>query len=198
MLNEKKESGVLNAILTVLCVLMILFFLFELWFERNFIVVIVDGSSMENTVFDGDYLYADIHAEAKRGDVVIIDVSDYRIEDRYTGDIIIKRLIGTEGDTVKCEHGVVYVKYSGEDAFTPVEGYHTEGKTEDFPEVNVGEGQIFFLGDHRSVSKDSRIVGCYRYSDIMGVVPQWAIDTRAAIKGWEQFRASFGNNRAHT
>lgn len=196
MLNEKRSSA-WSSVLLVVCVLLIALLLFDLHFMRQYMVVQVSGGSMENTLRDGDILYADRYAEPRRGDIVIIDVTPYRETLGFGGDFIIKRLIALEGDSVRCEEHVVYVKRAGESEFLPLaETYTGDFRTEDFDEVEVGEGEIFFLGDHRTNSTDSRAVGCLRLSDIAGVVPDWSVKMRPIVGVWEKFRNLFGTRRA--
>lgn len=188
MLNKRKSS-IWNTVLVIMFGLLILAVLFNLWFLQTFVVVEVSGSSMETTVFDGDILYAERDLKPRRGDVVIIDVSTYS-EKGFRGNFIIKRLIALEGDTVMCEDGVVYLLKSGEEEFTAIDDSFIEFPTDDFKAVTVGEGEIYFLGDHRNNSTDSRVVGCLKRADIVGVVPNWAIKNRKLIGKWEAFRSA--------
>ncbi len=195
MLNQKKESKIRVWIFAIFCVFAILLLCFDLWLAQNFIVVKVEGRSMENTLFSGDYLYADKKVSAEHGDIIIINMEDRPDID---SDCIIKRLIATEGDTVRCEGGVVSVKYAGETEFTRLNEPYAKGLTTDFTEVSVGEGEIFFLGDHRSISLDSRKLGCSPKTDIIGVVPQWSVSVKAVVTGWESFRNFlFGTEQSH-
>lgn len=191
MLNEKR-AGLSSIILVLLCALLYGFLALDLYFTQTYLIVEVSGGSMEDTVLSGDFVYADRRAEAERGDVVIIDVTGYR--DRgFSGNYIIKRLIATEGDAVKCEYGVVSVRPAGESEFVALDEDYLKGRTEDFSARVVGKGEIFFLGDHRTVSFDSRSVGCLRAEDIVGVVPGWAIRFKGAIARFETFRSVFTN-----
>lgn len=56
-------------------------------------------------------------------------------------------------------------------------------------EWTVGEGEIFFMGDNRGDSYDSRRVGCFNLTDVVGVVPQWAVNRKEFSTKWEHFRA---------
>lgn len=186
MLNEPKESRAAWIVFGVALLLLLVVLALNLLRVRYTFAVAVSGSSMEDTVHDGDVVYALREFHAERGDIVIIDVSD---DDEFSAGTvnIIKRLIAKEGDCVKCEAGVVYVKPAGGE-YVPLDEPYTKGRTPDFAEVRVGEGEIFFLGDHRDVSHDSTEVGTRLYSDIIGVVPDWAVSVKSFTTGWENFR----------
>ncbi len=201
MLNEKKEEGKGEtvAFLSILLVL-ILFFSLDLWFYSRFLVMNVQGASMDDTFYGGvyengeyeggDIVYADSLAEARRGDVVIVDVRRYRSFASRGIARIIKRLIATGGDELYCENNVLYLKKAGETDFSPLEEDYVNEKypTADFGPYKVGEGEIFVLGDHRNDSTDSRAEGCFREEDILAVVPDWAIAAKDATTKWEGFR----------
>lgn len=189
MLNEKRGSSLVSALLTVLFILLISVLALDVWIKTTCIGISVVGDSMYATVEDGEFLYAQKHAAPERGDVVIIDVSKYKSRDNLSGDYIIKRLIAMEGDTVSCVNGTVYVRYSGATEAVALAEDYTVGKTEDFSERVVGEGEIFFLGDHRNVSYDSRKLGKYLLEDITGVVPEWAIKCKEFTTELERFRS---------
>lgn len=185
MLNKRNKTSplavILSTALTVLLLFAIAFFVFRFWFNTHYFVVEVDGSSMENTMYDGDALYAKKGSDARRGDVVIIDVTNYHGEYSFSGTLIIKRLIALEGDCVRLKDGGVEIKYAGTEEFVRLTEPYTHDRTdpkplEDSPsEWTVGAGEIFFLGDNRAVSQDSRYVGCLPLKDVIGVVPTWAI-----------------------
>lgn len=197
MLNQRKERSVANCVLGAICVLLAILLVFDLWFMYEFFAIEVDGESMETTLFDGDLLYADRYRTPERGDVVIIDVSAYRKEFHFSGDYIIKRVIALEGDTVKCVDGAVYLRKAGTEAFRPLDEPYVDKafRTSDFGEVTVGEKEIFFLGDHRNNSTDSRVVGCLKFSDVIGVVPEWAIRFKKEIGAWESFRGALSGRK---
>lgn len=119
-----------------------------------FRVIVVSGSSMYSTLWDGDYLLLlsnNFYHEPERGDIVVISKKAYD-----NGVPIIKRVIATEGQTVDIDfdNGIVYV----DDVALQEDYIHnlttvSEGVV--FP-VMVAEGCVFVLGDNRPVSKDSR------------------------------------------
>ncbi len=208
MLNERKtesrgETVALAAVLLAVC----LFLFLNAWFYSRFFVMKVNGGSMDDTFYGGvevapqvyeggDIVYADSRAEAKRGDVVIVDVRRYPT---YAGlERIIKRLIAIEGDELYCEQHVLYLKKAGEADFAPLEEDYVNYPTPDFGLVHVGEGEIYVAGDHRTDSKDSRDpdVGCLKEEDILAVVPDWAIAAKDATTKWEGFREAISDGLA--
>ena len=161
------------------------------YWVQTFGGIVVDGPSMLQTLKNKDkllMLYADESTKAQRGDIIVVDVRGY--EECGSTDFLIKRLIAVEGDSVYCESGNLFIKYAGNTEYEKeplVENYayYADGKSEySFKEYVVGEGEIFFLGDNRQRSKDSRYqeVGAshladrlYKEEDIYGIVPEWAL-----------------------
>ena len=187
--RERRESRVLSAVLTAACILLVLIFAADLYITNNFLLVIVDGSSMENTLHDGDALYIDVHDTPERGDIIVLDVTDYP-EYPHDGNgvhYIIKRVIALGGDEVYAEDGIVYLKKAGEKEFSALEEPYVRGETEDFLLVRVQEGEVFFLGDNRTVSLDSHTNGSLFLSDVVGVVTSFSLAHKDFIAGWVHF-----------
>ena len=176
--------------------LLIVFTGLRIFWVQNFGGIVVDGASMRKTLSDGDKLlvrYMKDGVVANRGDVIIVDTRDY--PECGNTDFLIKRLIAIEGDKVKCEDGKLYICYAGQSEYTYLEesyAYYCFNKADyDFFEYVVGEGEIFFLGDNRQNSKDSRygLIGgshlddrLYRAEDIYGIVPNWAIEKKGILE----------------
>lgn len=137
----------LHDIACLLCVVLVLFLLV-------FRVAVVSGSSMYNTLVDGDYLLLlgnVFYTTPKRGDIVVISKASFD-----NGMPIIKRIIATEGQQVDIdfEAGIVYVDGQALEepyTFTPT----NQGEGVEFP-LTVEDGCVFVLGDNRNISKDSR------------------------------------------
>ena len=187
--RERRESRVFSAVLIAACILLVLVFAADLYITNNFLLVIVDGQSMQNTLFEGDALYIDVHDAPDRGDIVVLDVTDYP-EYPHDGDgvhYIIKRVIALGGDEVYAEDGVVYLKKAGEKEFSALEEPYATGVTEDFLLVRVQEGEVFFLGDNRTVSLDSHTNGSLFLSDVVGVVTSFSLANKDFIAGWVRF-----------
>lgn len=119
-----------------------------------FRTVVVVGSSMYDTLKDGDRLLLlsnVIYREPKQGDIIVASKESFR-----NGECIVKRVIATEGQEVwiDFEEGIVYVDgIALEEEYTYTPTTLEEGMT--FPQT-VPEGKVFVLGDNRNSSSDSR------------------------------------------
>lgn len=173
----------------------------RVYLANNYFCVTVVGNSMCPTLEDGEVLLVKKGNDAKRGDIIIVDVTSYKEGPKSElvinpfaddTDFLIKRLIAIEGDTVCCKNGDLLIRYAGKEYgknewdFHPSDMYIKDGKNDNFGEYVVGEGEIFFLGDNRLISQDSRykdedkphLNQLYKMEDICGVVPSWAYENR--------------------
>lgn len=127
-------------------------------FTVVFRVATIEGSSMENTLFENQkVIITNWFYTPEKGDIVVVsrnaDNNATSIENDGNGPII-KRVIATEGQLVDIKGGVVYVDG------VPLDEPYTKTPTNqlydvEFP-VYVPEGHIFCLGDNRNESLDSR------------------------------------------
>lgn len=122
----------------------------------------VTGSSMSPTFTEGQVLVASKLDRYDTGDIIAF---------YYNNKLLVKRVIARAGDWVNItEDGTVYVNDIAID-----EPYLTEKALGDcnieLP-YQVPEERIFVMGDHRSVSLDSRntSVGCISEEQILGKV----------------------------
>ncbi len=140
-----------------------------------FCPTIVDGSSMNNTFYSGDRLLVwHLFYTPKTDDIVIINVSNdyvynYSSEERF----FIKRIVATSGDTVYYQNNSFYVNdeliesnISGSQ-YEKMTSYNSQSILKD---NKIIEGYSIVLGDNRSNSADSRIIGAIMNSDIEGKV----------------------------
>ena len=125
---------------------------------------VVDGSSMENTLHDGEHLIiSDLFYTPERGDIIVCE--------DYTTKIpkpIVKRVIGTPGDRVTISaNGTVYVNGDMLDEdYVYIDGFYQQVPID----IVVPEGEIFVMGDHRNVSADSREIGTVSIDSVLGKV----------------------------
>ena len=169
---------------------------FRIWWTKTYIGIDVVGESMRNTLQSGDVLLAKQVREVddfERGDVIVVDVSGY--PECVGVEKLIKRLIAVEGDKVKCNDGKVSICYAGTSDWVeldePYVYFCDEPEEYDFDVYTVGEGEIFFLGDNRQNSLDSRyqtqggshlIDRLYKASDVIAVVPSWSIEYKTVLQ----------------
>jgi signal peptidase I len=123
-------------------------------------VLQISGTSMTDTLNDGDIVVAVNDSNYKVGDIIAF---------YYNNNILVKRVIATPGDWVDIdEDGNVYVNG------TLLEEDYVTDKA--FGECNiklpyqVPDNKCFVMGDHRSTSIDSRntAVGCIANDAIVG------------------------------
>ena len=122
----------------------------------------VDGHSMIDTLQDGERLFVTkfdyLLGEPQRFDVVICHYPN-RTEN------FVKRIVGLPGDTVEMRGGLLYV--NGE---RYPEEYLTHRANYDMSPYTVPEGEYFVLGDNRSNSNDSHLVGPISRGQLVGHV----------------------------
>ena len=140
----------------------------------------VYGDSMNPTLESGDMVYTEkistYFNSYERGDIVILDGEGMENYDR--DEYLIKRVIGLPGETVRIADGCVYIKPADSDEFflleEPylVEGTQTLmmniGVEKGYDEITLGEDEYYCLGDNRTVSKDSRVLGPFSEDRIRG------------------------------
>jgi signal peptidase I len=140
---------------------------------------IVKEDSMLDTLQSNNYLFVNKLAykfkdHPERGDIIVFR-SDLINEQDGSKKLLIKRVIGVEGDVISFEDDYVYRngKLLDEDYL-----YEEEPAFRNYPngsEFVVGEDEIFAMGDHRSVSWDSR-------SEDVGMVPEDKVVGKAFIR----------------
>ena len=127
-----------------------------------FPVLQVSGTSMEPTLSDRDILLLVKNDHYKTGDLCSFG---------WQNKLLIKRIIGGPGDVIDiAENGVVSV--NGKQLDAPYVDELALGECDvKFP-YQVPENRYFVLGDHRSVSIDSRssTIGCVEKEQIVGKV----------------------------
>lgn len=132
-----------------------------------FSILTIEGGSMEPTLTQGQYVLAIRTNSFQKGDIVAF---------YYNNKILLKRVIGTSGDWVDIDpDGNVSVNKTALD-----EPYVQDKSLGDgdvvFP-YQVPNERLFVLGDHRSISSDSR-------STVIGTVAKEQIVGKVVLKIW--------------
>ena len=140
---------------------------------------IVKEDSMLDTLQSNNYLFVNKMAykfkdHPNRGDIIVFK-SELPNEEQGGKKLLIKRVIGVEGDVISFEDDQVYRngKLLDEDYL-----YKEEPSFRNYPNgqsFTVGEDEIFAMGDHRSVRWDSR-------SSEVGMVPEDSVVGKAFIR----------------
>lgn len=177
-------------------------------FARTFVLQAfkIPSASMEENLLVGDHIlvnkfvYGPGGAEAfflpirplRSGDITV-----FRFPDDPGRDFI-KRCIGVAGDRIEIRDKIVYVngRALDEEAYVvhrdpriyPQSIFLSEDyrKRDNFGPITVPEGELFFLGDNRDDSHDSRFWGTVPRKFVKGraLVIYWSFDADSASDEW--------------
>ena len=139
----------------------------------------VEGTSMlpgledQERIFVNKFVYR--WEPISRGDIIVF---------HYPRDVAksyIKRVVGLAGDHIRIDDGLVYVndKPLDED-YVPA----AFADNRSYPETIVPPNSFFVLGDHRSMSNDSRDFGAVKETFIYGkaVFGYWPVDKLGRLR----------------
>lgn len=139
----------------------------------------VEGTSMMPGLDDQERIFVNKFVyrlePIQRGDVVVFRYP------RDTSKSYIKRVIGLAGDRIRINSGRVYV--NGEllqEDYVP--SFYSDQRS--YPEIVVPPRSYFMLGDHRSMSNDSRDFGPVNQNFIYGkaVFGYWPVDKMGRVR----------------
>ena len=139
----------------------------------------VEGTSMMPSLDDQERIFVNKYVyrlePIQRGDIIVF---------RYPRDpskSFIKRVIGLAGDSIRIEGGEVFVNGQAleEDYVPPV---YSDQRS--YPEIVVPPHSYFVLGDHRTMSNDSRDFGPVDVGFIYGkaVFGYWPMDKMGRVR----------------
>ena len=131
---------------------------------------------MTPTLEDGDIVVSVKESHFERGEIIAF---------YYNNKILVKRVIASAGEWVDIdEHG--NVKVNGALLEEPYIDQRALGECNITLPYQVPDGKIFVMGDHRSVSIDSRntAVGCISEEQIVGklVLKVWPFEAAGVIE----------------
>ncbi len=201
--REKRKILVDKWTVRALCFIVLSFCLFIFFTKVLLFSVYIDGASMYPTLNSKDVVFVSRSTDVKVGDIVVIDGEKKNSQGGY--DWLIKRVIaiGEKDKTVVVEikNGSVYVGYKGEGTTRLKEDYLPVGtQTTPYlpnpkaPYWELKEGQIFYLGDNRENSLDSRSTyDLCEKEQIVGIVPKWALSFRW-LSSWMFDAGQYFNN----
>lgn len=140
-------------------------------------VLQIYGSSMTPTLQSGDIVVSLKDTDFARGDMVAF---------YYNNKILVKRVIGMPGEWVDIDDdGNVYVNNILLDEPYLPEGSKALGECDITLPYQIPDGRVFVMGDHRSVSVDSRStsVGCVAEEQLVGklVFRVWPIGGAGSV-----------------
>lgn len=123
-------------------------------------VLQISGNSMTPTLTGGEIVVSLKGSSFETGDIVAF---------YYDNKILVKRVIAGPGDWVDiAEDGTVYV--NEQEIYEPYLVEKAMGDCNITLPYQVPESRVFVMGDHRSVSLDSRntVLGCVSYDQVVG------------------------------
>ena len=124
--------------------------------NKSFTTYEIKEESMSPELLPEDYVLATKTNEPlSRGDIVIFKNSEKSID-------VVKRVVGLPGETISASNNELLV--NGE----TIEDHWAKTVTDDFIDCNVGENEVFVLGDQRRLStSDSRTLGTINATDCL-------------------------------
>jgi len=152
----------------------------------------VNSASMEDTLFEGDYIFVnklayDYGTPPASGDIIVFKYPNNPAKD------FIKRVVALPGQTVQMADKILYV--DEQVAEIPVHSKNTDKRIipgdlsyrDNFGPFVVPEGEYFVMGDNRDDSHDSRFWGCVSEDLIKGkaVFVYWSWEPDTDAPGWD-------------
>ena len=160
--KKSARQEIIEWVLTIVVALLIAFAV------RTFVgePVRVDGHSMDYTLADGEIMLVSKYDYLLQGGPSRFDVIICHYPGRGNSNFV-KRVVGMPGDKVAVQNGYLYVN-----GVQYEEPYIKNRPNYNMAEYLVPEGSYFVLGDNRSNSNDSHLIGPLDKDMIVGHVRQ--------------------------
>ena len=145
---------------SIVAIMFIMLFILTYFFR----IVNVDGDSMKNTLINDEKLIVTSFMYTPTdGDIVVIS------HGQHLDEPIIKRVIATEGETLKIDFDKQKVYVNDKLIDEPYVSSEIVRGDSVIPEI-IPEGKIFVMGDNRAIYNDSRYnqVGLIDVKDVIG------------------------------
>ena len=146
---------------------------------------VVDGNSMQDTLQNGDSLLVNkfiyrIH-DPERYDIIVFYPKGHDVDEYY-----VKRIYGLPGETVYIDNNSIYIngkKIDDPYAKDAMDDSQIELGTKEKP-YTLKSDEYYVLGDHRSVSLDSRSIPQGEDPDAPGPVKRENIAGKVFLRIW--------------
>ena len=124
--------------------------------NKSFTTYEIKEESMSPELLPEDYVLAiKTNEPLSRGDIVIFKNSEKSID-------VVKRVVGLPGEAISASNNELLVNGK------TIEDSWAKTVTDDFIDCNVGENEVFVLGDQRRLStSDSRTLGTINATDCL-------------------------------
>ena len=146
---KSKKKTLVEALIYVLLIIVCV------WLVPKYVVqrTVVSGESMQDTLQNGESLLVDkvsYHfTDPKRYDIIVFYPKGRDVEEYY-----VKRIYGLPGETVQIKDNDIYINGNKIDDPYAKDEMVSAGDAQE--PIKLGDDEYFVLGDHRSVSLDSR------------------------------------------
>lgn len=169
--KRKYKATLKSTLFTLITVAAIAVLVATLWLP----VLQTYGSSMTPSIEDGDIVVSTKSGNFETGDIIAF---------YYNNKVLIKRVIAVSGQWVNIRpDGTVII--DDQELNEPYISDKALGDCDINLPYQVPDGKIFVMGDHRSVSVDSRssVIGCVSEEQIVGkiVFRVWPIDKLGSL-----------------
>jgi len=151
--KEKAKSNVKGFLYDLIFYAVLIFVC--IYILPNYVIqrTIVDGSSMADTLQNGEHLY--VEKLSYRFDALDrFDIIVFYPYGRYSDEYYVKRIIGLPGETIQIIDNKIYINGEVLEEHYGKEPIEDPGRAAE--PITLGEDEFFVMGDNRNISKDSR------------------------------------------